>query len=385
VEEGKADPGSTLTMLVEPLVIYEILGIKVVSEIVRDQEMTNLDGILCRCILIKNSCESRRWGTRVQNHSYTGRADMPNLQKSFSDVRYDAAKVVAQQELGITPEEPGFGGLMTIATGPSGKRYNLLASVDLSISATRLWPWTVEALQLVSTGECHMERSLEGNSVAVPLFFGKIIFDEYEIETHILPTDMGMPCVLGGDFFQKALAKKPYLLHELLTRDHFRTLANVARCKKNHVLIIGKYGENRPRLEKIRGVLKEFGFVGLIVDDLPDIEEQSLAEKVVTFASIARFVICDDIAASGHINELDICSERRFTTAILRRGGKGATLMQADIADDVSFMRAIDYQNDEDLEDAVRKGVLWAQETVVTRAQNFNRRYQWRSGQNVLR
>jgi hypothetical protein len=265
------------------------------------------------------------------------------------------------------------------------KRFNLLASVDLSISATRLWPWTIEALGLTLANGSHLERSTEGNWNAVPLFLGKIIFDEYEIETTVLPTEMEMPCILGGDFFQRALAQKPYLLNELLSRDHLRTLANIARCKKKYVLIIGKYGEDRPRLERIRYVLKDFGLIGVLVDDLPDIEEQSLAEKMVTFASIARFVICDDSTASGHINELDICSERRFTTAILRPKGRGATVMQADIADDVWFMRVIDYDGPDDFEAAVRRSVSWALGTVLLRSYNFNRRYQWRSGQNVLR
>ena len=106
---------------------------------------------------------------------------------------------------------------------------------------------------------------------------------------------------------------------------------------------------------------------------------------MVTFASIARFVICDDLVASGHINELDICSERRFTTAVLRLKGKASTAMQADIADDVLFMRAIEYESDDKLEDAVQAAVHWAQDTVTKRSQNFNRKYEWRNRQNVLR
>jgi hypothetical protein len=124
---------------------------------------------------------------------------------------------------------------------------------------------------------------------------------------------------------------------------------------------------------------------GLILDDLSDIEEQSLAEKMVTFASIARFIICDDLVPSGHIDELAICSERRFTTAILRVKGKPATAMQADIADDVSFMKAVEYDSDEELEVAVDQAVSWAQEIVKARSHNFNRKYTWRSPEKILR
>ena len=150
-------------------------------------------------------------------------------------------------------------------------------------------------------------------------------------------------------------------------------------------MILGKYGEHRDRLETIRTSLRQFKLEGLILDDIPDIEEQSLAEKMVTFASIARFLICDDLVPSGHINELEICSERRFTTAILRLKGRPSTAMQADIADGVSFMRSVEYDSDNDLETAVAEGVKWAQEVVQIRSYNFNRKYSWRSPQKILR
>lgn len=168
--------------------------------------------------------------------------------------------------------------------------------------------------------------------------------------------------------------------------DHYRTLANAARCKKKYVLITGKYGEHRPRLERIKKALQTIDLIGLILDEYPDIEEQSLAEKMVTYASICRFVIVDDFVPSGHINELGICHERKFITSVLRCKGRAATAMQADIGAEVSFIKVFGYDRDEDVERVITEAAKWADNAVNDRAKMLNREYSnWRSPQKLMR
>src|SRR5882724_789246 len=174
-----APPRSNIfIMAIELLVIYEILGLKVKSEILRDQETENLDGQTQRSIFIRSSCESTRWGTRSQDYSYTCPAHWAGFEKSFPKARLEAAGVVAKQELGLVSDVPSIGGMGIKATGPLGKQFNGLASVDLSVSATRLWPWVVEALGLKPSGSVHIERATDGSWRTIPLFSGKIIFDQ---------------------------------------------------------------------------------------------------------------------------------------------------------------------------------------------------------------
>lgn len=181
------------------------------------------------------------------------------------------------------------------------------------------------------------------------------------------------------------MSGKEFLITELLIADHFRTLANAARCKKKYVLILGNYGEKRDRLKLIKEALQKTGLIGLILDEYPDIEEQTLAEKMVTYASICRFVIADDIAPSGHIKELDICHDLKFITAVLRLKGRPATMMQADIDDDVSYIKEFDYEGEADLRQAVGQAASWADEAVIQRAQNLNRKYaDWRSPAKIM-
>ncbi|MGE5206836.1 MAG: hypothetical protein ACM3PW_14565, partial [Chlamydiota bacterium] len=188
------------------------------------------------------------------------------------------------------------------------------------------------------------------------------------------------PVILGGDFFQKALQGKEYVIRELIMPDHFRTLMNAARCKKKYVLVLGKYGDQRERLHRIKQALADKMLTGLILDEYPDIEEQTLTEKMVTYATISRFVLADDLAPSGHIKELEICHDLKFVTAVLRRKGKPATAMQADIGDEVSFIRDFSYDDEGDFERVISDAVDWANHAVRERANNLNRKYSdWRS------
>ncbi|MGH8226853.1 MAG: hypothetical protein ACREU3_02940 [Steroidobacteraceae bacterium] len=167
--------------------------------------------------------------------------------------------------------------------------------------------------------------------------------------------------------------------------DHVRALYNAARCKKSCVLIAGKYGGERHRLTAIKEAIAEIGFVGLILDELYDIEEQSLAEKFVAYASICRFVIMDDIAPSGHLIELQmLASSAKFVTGILREGGRSSSAMAADIASETTYMQVFHYDAAAGFVDAARSAVLWADEQVKERARRLNRLHS-RSPEKVLR
>jgi hypothetical protein len=248
-----------------------------------------------------------------------------------------------------------------------------------------LGPHTIKLLSLEPSGESYFQQT--GDRVeTVPLFRALIKFGSYQAETLVARSEHGTPaCILGGDFFQKALYGNEERIGDLLMPDHFRTLASAARCKKKYVLITGKYGEHRSRLESIKTQLADIGLMGMILDEYPDIEEQSLAEKMVTYASICRFVIVDDFLPSGHISELGICHERKFITAVLRCKGRASTAMQADIADEVGFIKSFVYENSDTFKDAVATAGSWANAAVEERAKKLNREYSdWRSPERIM-
>lgn len=359
---------------------YIIRDIEVGSEIVKD-EIDNVHQ--SRIILIRSSCSSARWGTRTQDHSYSSPAIWSEFSQSLENIRLQAADTLIRTELGEIPER-GISLIVVELIGPTGKRITPACGVNLSFSPTLLSPEFVALLQLQQSGDFYCERA--GTSFSqVPLYRGTIKFGDLAAETTFLAATYNGPVILGGDFFQKALVGKEGLITELIMPDHFRTLMNAARCKKKYVLILGSYGDKRERLTTIKLALKQQGLVGMILDEYPDIEEQTLSEKMVTYASICKFVIVDDVAPSGHIKELDICHDLKFISAILRPHGRASTAMQADVADEVSFLKQFSYEDDVDLVRVIREASSWANDAVAERARNLNRKYSsWRSPTKIM-
>lgn len=362
---------------------YQISGLTVTSEIVKD-EITHYERAQ-RNIVIRSSCESARWGRRTQDHSYGSPAEWTKFLEELERIRREAAETLVKVELGQMSEWR-VPGLLVQIIGPTGKELNALCSSELAISPSLLNPGMIKMLELRATGTHWLEELPQGRINKVPIFIARVRFGEMEVETSFVPSDHNGPTILGGHFHQAALQGREERISDLLVPDHIRALSSAARCKKQFVLITGKYGEHRGRLERIKNVLKRLGFIGLILDEYPDIEEQSLAEKMVTFASIARFVIVDDVAPSGHIDELGICHERKFITAVLRLAGRGATVMQADLMTEVDFMKTIAYDSNTEIEDAVEKATAWANAAVEERSRTLNRLYSsWRSPDKIMR
>lgn len=359
---------------------YVFRGIDVTSEVVKDERV---EAEKRRTLIIRSSCASKRWGVRTQDHSYNCPAEWGEFDSSFEQTRQQAADTLVRTELGEIPEKT-VPLLVVELLGPAGQRMTPACAVDLSFSSSLLGPELVELLHFERTGQMHCEI-VNGQLNHIPLYRGRVRFGDYEAETTFLPATYNGPVVLGGDFFQGALRGKEALITELVMPDHFRTLANAARCKKKYVLILGSYGKRRDRLKLMKEALRRAGLTGLILDEYPDIEEQTLAEKMVTYASICRFVIADDNAPSGHIKELDICHDLKFITAVLRLNGHPATMMQADIDDGVSYIKAFAYEGDADFEQIIGRAASWADETVIQRAQNLNRKYaSWRSPAKIM-
>jgi hypothetical protein len=316
--------------------------------------------------------------------SYSEPHYSPEEITSLEKFRQQMAEGLARLELALAPPPPKFLGVKVSRPGDDEKGIRCIASVDLSIGPTRVQKEMVEALKLQPANRKFSEVLPTGEPLLIPLYQAKITYGAREFIVDVLPTEMGLPCVVGGEFIQNAVGNRVELVYELLDREHWRALRNAARCKKKIVLILGKYGENVGRLRKVQVELAKAGYEGVILQDFPDIEEQSLPEKMILFASIARFVLCDDTFPSGHVIELKICADIRFTTAILRPQGQAATAMQADIAENCDYMRAFPY-TEATFVDSIRTSIEWAEEKVQERSATFDQTYSWRTPETLLK
>ena len=148
--------------------------------------------------------------------------------------------------------------------------------------------------------------------------------------------------------------------------------------KKSVVLIIGQDTSNMDRLQIIKAELKILGYEGIIVKETEDVELQTVEEKMTTFGSLSRFVICENSIPSGHIDELKICASNRFTTIIIQEAGKGGTYMQADYSIDYTFIKQFNYNSVSDLPNIIKTGVDWAESNIEDKTIKLNDLYPWR-------
>ncbi|HYD16643.1 MAG TPA: hypothetical protein VEB03_01425 [Candidatus Nanoarchaeia archaeon] len=362
---------------------YKIRDIEVTSFVAFDKLVQEPTGETRRHVRVESTCPSKRWGHRTEASVYSCPDPWPDFEALFEKFRSEAADALVKHELGLSPDGTAFPYLGVRVGGKTGKSVNTIGLVDLA-SPTRVSMDLVEMLDLLPNGRWWIDQD-SASKQAFALREAEIVFDPFILTMDVLPTQMGLPCIIGGDFVQRAIGENQDLLQQFLLPDYVRALKDVAKAKKHCVLIAGKYGEERDRLFSLKQAMKERGYTGLILDEFPDIEEQSLTEKFVTFASIARFVVVDDSAPAGHIAELEICSERRFTTVLLRPNGKGSTFVQADIADDVHFIKVFEYSDPSRIGEVLGTALDWAEAVVTQRAENLNRKYNWRSPIKIMK
>lgn len=155
-------------------------------------------------------------------------------------------------------------------------------------------------------------------------------------------------------------------------------LASLPSFKEKAVLVLGQDTTEIHRLRAIQNSVGHLGYEGLVVKDISDIDIQSIEEKVNMLASLCRFVICDNSVASGHIDELKICANNRFVTAIVQQDGMGATWMQADYSKDFAFMETFTYRDVASMDSCIQCAAKWAEDKVEDRRQFFNNLYHWR-------
>jgi hypothetical protein len=76
------------------------------------------------------------------------------------------------------------------------------------------------------------------------------------------------------------------------------------RYRQHHVLLLGDFHGGRERLTGLGSEIDKMGYVPILADQIPDISEQSLRQKILGLLLACRFVIVEDSTAAGQLNEL---------------------------------------------------------------------------------
>jgi hypothetical protein len=136
----------------------------------------------------------------------------------------------------------------------------------------------------------------------------------------------------------------------------------IRRRKERAVLILGSFKESgRERINRIRQYLVSLGYLPVLVDEYPDIEEQNLAQKVTTLGLASRFVIVEDSEAAGQLYELGaVCKANDLLTVIVRERGRQASFMTRGISTTSTIINEYDY-DPPTLHGTLDEAIVWAE------------------------
>lgn len=149
--------------------------------------------------------------------------------------------------------------------------------------------------------------------------------------------------------------------------------------KETGVLILGQDTSEMYRLEHIEECLNSLGYHGIIIKKTDfEIISQSLEEKVSTLANMAGFIIVENSFPSGHLTELKICEQIKWTTAILQEKEKGASYMVAGVDFQMNFIKKFEYSTINQMCDIIKEAVNWAEDFNQKKINHLNKIYPWR-------
>jgi hypothetical protein len=102
-----------------------------------------------------------------------------------------------------------------------------------------------------------------------------------------------------------------------------------------------------------------------------------LPQKIRTIGNLARFVLVDDSAMSGHLMEIEFCKQNNWVTVLLRNNGIGASWMTANASAHSKVIYELPYDLD-DCDSAISMAIKWSEEKIAELTRGNNSTYPWR-------
>ncbi len=153
-------------------------------------------------------------------------------------------------------------------------------------------------------------------------------------------------------------------------------------CKTKVVLILGKDSptEYLEKLQEIANIVERKGYQPILIKKQPEVETITNEEKMLAYASLARFVLIEKSEAAGQIDEAKICAFNRLPSIWIQKEGVGDTWMQGDYEVDFKNVKTFKYE-DISLEQCLDQGINWVEGYLKEKTAHLNALYPWRSEQ----
>lgn len=148
----------------------------------------------------------------------------------------------------------------------------------------------------------------------------------------------------------------------------------------DRVLVLGDFSkEHRPRLESIAETLESLGYQPVFVDEVENVPDQDLMQKVAFLIGACRFTIMDDSSRGGQLTELPLVRSSFRSAAMLRLEGSHSSAMTKGLTGPGSRMHTLRYRLGT-LPVVVREATLRLENDIAAQTRYLDEEYPWRSG-----
>lgn len=162
-----------------------------------------------------------------------------------------------------------------------------------------------------------------------------------------------------------------------MERRHLDLGAFLSRFRQRRILLLGDFRAGRDRLSAIAKVLEKLGYLPIFADEIPDVREHDLRQKISLLALSCRFVVIEDSTPAGQLTELPLVEASRVVAVVLRLVGSRSSWMTDQVSQTSSVIKEDEYE-DATLEDAITKAVSWAEVQLERLGRTLDERFPWR-------
>lgn len=162
--------------------------------------------------------------------------------------------------------------------------------------------------------------------------------------------------------------------------ERFKTSVSdyLERFKRGHVLLLGDFSpEGIRRIQRIAELLSASGYYGFALQDVREVPEYDLRQKLTAVAPVCRFVVVDDSSRAGQAAELPIIEMLRVTTIVMRLRGSQSTFVTRGLSATSKTILEIEYDFT-DVEKVLNDAVRWAESTIGDLQEQYSKNYPWR-------
>lgn len=150
------------------------------------------------------------------------------------------------------------------------------------------------------------------------------------------------------------------------------------RFKKGHVLLLGDFGqEGIKRIQRMTELLGTIGYYGFTLQDVREVPEYDLRQKLTAVAPVCRFVVVDDSSRAGQAAELPIIEMLRVTTIVMRLRGSQSTFVTRGLSATSKNILEVEYDFT-DIEKVLNDAVQWVESTIGELQERYSKNYPWR-------